>query len=148
MKSNRKDHFNLLRTRLVIENKCIELKWCEKISDLAELSDNYHFDKDYAFLNFGACKIFGSLEVSLSTTKLTNNGLRFTEIGGALNTNDEAKELHQKLENIFGKADYYSESDNEIYTYWEDENTKIIIYPKHHMGGEWFEYRIMTKNCT
>ena len=148
MTNNRMDIFKVLKTKLVIENKNIELNWCENILNITGKSDNNHIDKDYVFLNFGTCIIFGGLEIKLSTTKLTNSGLKFTEIGGALNTNVEAKELYGKFENILGKADHYSESYNEIYTYWEDENSKIIIYPRHHMGGEWFEYKIMTKNCT
>lgn len=144
----RKKIFEQLKTKLVIEDKCIELKWCESLLSMTTLSENYNVDNDTIFLNFGECKIFGSLKIKLSTVKLKRQGERLNEIGGALNTNEEAKDLHRKIEKVLGQADNYSETYNEVYTYWEDENTKIIIYPRHHMGGEWFEYRIKTKNCT
>ena len=148
IKKHREEIFKVLKSKLVIENKNIELNWCEKLENLIELSENSHFGKDLYFLNFGTCLIFGGLEIKLSTSKLTNSGKTLTEVGGALNTNEEAKELHKKLEDILGVADFYSETYDEIYTYWEDKNSKVIIYPRHHMGGEWFEYKIITKNCT
>ena len=137
--------FEELKTKLRILDKSLDLEWGVDLIKYKDSALNYHLDKDYIFLNFDDCRIFNDFEIKLSLSQLTTTGLKFTEIGGALNNNDEAKELFQKLEFILGKPDYYSETYGEIFTYWEDENSIIKIYPRHHMGGEWFEYRIQTK---
>ena len=139
--------FKNLKEGLFLSNKNIKLIWCVELQSLKTLSDNYLFKKDYCFLNFGNCLIFEDFQIELSTSKLTVSGTKFTEIGGALNNNAEAKILHKRLENVIGEADSFSETYGEIQAHWENDFNKIIIYPRHHMGGEWFEYKIMRKNC-
>ena len=141
----RSDIFNELKIKLKLYDKALDLEWGTDLLKFKDIALNFLLDKDYIFLNFGDCRIFNDFELKLSLSQQTNSGLKFTEIGGALNNNDEAKELFHRLELLLGKPDFYSETYGEIFTYWEDEDSKIKIYPRHHMGGEWFEYRIETK---
>lgn len=137
--------FSELKVKLRLYDKELDLLWGTDLIKYKGTALNFHQDKDYIFLDFGNCRVFKDFEIKLSLSRLTNAGLVFTEIGGALNNNDEAKELYQRLERLLGKPDYYSETYGELFTYWEDDNSKITIYPRHSMGGEWFEYRIQTK---
>jgi hypothetical protein len=141
----RQQIFRQLKEKLTLIDKKIDLIWLSDLTLMKNLSLNHHHDKDSIFLNFGECLIFDSLKIKLSASNTISHGQKFTEIGGALNNNEEAKALHKQFEKILGAADHFEESYGEIYTYWENEDNKIIIYPRHHMGGEWFEYKIMTK---
>jgi hypothetical protein len=141
----RKEIFESIKDGITLEDKPLLLKWNSDLKTLLTDTINNHVDDNYIFLNFGDCTIFGGFEIKLSTSQSRDKGDLLFELGGALNNNEEAKSLICKFERVIGKPDYFSETYGESYAYWEDENSRIEIYPRHHMGGEWFEYRIKTK---
>jgi hypothetical protein len=114
---NRQEIFSHLKARLTLVDKNIDLIWCADLVSMKNIAVNHFQDENYIFLNFGECLIFNHFKIKLSTSKTTDKGLKFTEIGGALNNIEEARELHNQFEQILGLADHFSESYGEIFTY-------------------------------
>jgi hypothetical protein len=144
--TNRKEIFKLLKEGITLDDKNLYLRWNCDLKLILKDSLNNHIDENYIFLNFGDSIIFNELEVKLSTNQDRSKNEKLVELGGSLNNNEEAKSMISKFETVLGKPDHYSESYGESFAFWEDDYSKIEIYPRHHMGGEWFEYRIKTKS--
>lgn len=146
MENQRVEIFASLKDKIVIVSKNLELKWCSDIRLLKDKAVNIYESENNLSLDFGEIEVFGNIKLQFGTN--SGDNYKFTRIIGTFAQYKEAKILTNKLIDILGRPDEFTDVQEHLFAYWTANNIVIQVCQRDHHGGPWYEYSISKKNCT